>query len=155
VPALPEGADQIRRATREEWEEVLHVLLLGLSMDSTWNDAFAQVEAHLREAAERLFNASEPLCLVIPKGNRLIAASLLDPGAEASSHLVSGPVVLMEYRNRGLGSRLLQASLEALRGVGIATATGITRDRTEAARYVYPKFGGNAERFRVAVAANS
>ena len=85
------------------------------------------------------------LCLVMPKGSRLIAASLLDPSPEASSHLVSGPAVLMEYRNRGIGSRLLHASLEALRGNGITVASGITRAKTMAARHVYPKFGGVAE----------
>jgi GNAT superfamily N-acetyltransferase len=155
VVALPEGSDQIRRATREESEEVLRVLLLALSMDSAWNDAYAQTEQHLRASVSRLFNAEDPLCLVIPKGNRLIAASLLDPDPEASNHLASGPAILMEYRNRGIGTRLLQASLEALRGAGVATATGVTRDRTEAARYVYPKFGGKAERFRPAAASNS
>lgn len=141
----PTGGDLIRPATREEGEDVLRVLLLALSMDAAWNDSFMRAEHHLREAVARLFNAEEPLCLVIPKGNRLIAASLLDPAAEAPSHLVSGPAVLMEYRNRGIGSRLLHASLSELRDRGLATATGITRDKTIATRHVYPKFGGKAE----------
>ena len=45
----PEGSDLIRRATREEGEEVLRVLLLSLSMDSAWNDSFAQAERYLSQ----------------------------------------------------------------------------------------------------------
>jgi ribosomal protein S18 acetylase RimI-like enzyme len=51
----------------------------------------------------------------------------------------------MEYRNRGIGSRLLHASLEALGGRGVSVASGVTRAKTVAARHVYPKFGGVAE----------
>jgi hypothetical protein len=142
----PAGSDLIRRATREEGEEVLRVLLLSLSMDSAWNDSFAQAERYLSEAVARIFNATEPLCLVLPKGNRMIAASLLDPDPESQTHLVSGPSVLMEYRNRGIGTRLLHASLAALSEAGVATPSGITRDKTVASKYVFPKFGGTSER---------
>jgi predicted N-acetyltransferase YhbS len=149
----PSGQDLIRRATREEGEEVLKVLHLSLSMDPVWNDAYAQAVQHLREEVARLFNEEDPLCLVIQKGNRLIAASLMDPSTEAPSHLVSGPAVLMEYRNRGIGSRMLHSSLTCLAEKGLATATGITREKTVAAKYVYPKFGGSGERVVVAKSA--
>ena len=141
----PVGEDLIRPAAREEAEDVLKVLLLSLSMDSAWNDSMALAESRLKSEVTRLFNSEDPFCLVIPKGNRLIAASLLDPSAEAPSHLVSGPSVLVEYRNRGIGSRLLHASLEALEGRGISVASGVTRAKTVAARHVYPKFGGTGE----------
>ncbi len=144
--AAPTGSDLIRRATCEEGEEVLRVLLLSLSMDSAWNDSFAQAERYLSEAVARIFNATEPFCLVIPKGNRMIAASLLEPLPEAPFHLVSGPSVLMEYRNRGIGSRLLHASLAALAEAGVTTPLGVTRDKTVAAKHVFPKFGGISER---------
>jgi len=145
VGVAPASGDLIRPAAREEAEQVLAVLLLSLSMDSGWNDSFAVVERHLRSEVARIFNEEDPLCLVMPKGSRLIAASLLDPSAEASSQLLSGPAVLMEYRNRGIGSRLLHASLEALGGRGVSVASGVTRAKTVAARHVYPKFGGVAE----------
>jgi len=142
IGAAPEGADLIRPATREEGGDVLKIFLLALSMDSAWNDSLALAEQHLKAEVGRLFNGTEPLCLVIPKGNRIIAASLMDPTPEASSHLVSGPAVLMEYRNRGIGSRLLHASLNTLREAGLETASGVTRGRSVASRHVYPKFGG-------------
>jgi GNAT superfamily N-acetyltransferase len=142
VPAS--GIDLIRRATREEGEDVLQVILLSLAMDSAWNDSLQLVEEYVKASVARSFNAEEPLCLVIPKGNRLIAASLLDPSSGAVNHLISGPSVLMEYRNRGIGSRLLHASLSELRERGITNAHGVTRDKTVTSRYVYPKFGSVA-----------
>lgn len=145
LPAAPVGSDLIRKATREEGEDVLRVLLLSLSMDSAWNDFYAQTDQYLKDAVARLFNAGDPLCLVIPKGNRIIAASLLDPDPEAANHLVSGPSVLMEYRNRGIGSRLLHASLSTLAEVGLKSVCGITREKSVAAKNVYPKFGGVSE----------
>ncbi|MEI6375780.1 MAG: GNAT family N-acetyltransferase [bacterium] len=139
------GSDLIRPATREEGEDVLKVILLSLSMDAAWNGSYAQAEEYLKGAIGRLFNAEEPLCLVIPKGNRLVAASLLDPNQEAAGHLVSGPSVLMEYRNRGLGSQLLHASLAVLHEKGFAEVTGITRTKSVAALHVYPKFGSTSK----------
>lgn len=142
-----QGGDVIRLAGRDEGEEVLQTILLSLSMDSSWNDSYAVAEHYLTSAVGRLFNEEEPFCLVIQKGNRFIAASLLDPDPESVHQLVSGPVVTMEYRNRGIGSRLLHASLVALQERGLTTATGITRERTVAARHVYAKFGSVSEPF--------
>lgn len=141
------NGDLIRLARREEGEDVLQTILLSLSLDSSWNDSYGMAEHYLTSTVGRLFNESEPLCLVIQKGNRLIAASLLDPDPEAVHQLVSGPMVTMEYRNRGIGSHLLHASLEALQKRGLTRATGITRDRTMAARHVYAKFGSVSESF--------
>ena len=145
IGTLAGSGDLIRPATREEGDEVLRMLLLAFSMDSDWNDGFSRVETWVRDAVARLFNDEEPLCLVIPKGNRLVAASLLDPSPGADIHLVSGPSVLMEYRNRGIGTRLLHASLDALRERGLPTVTGLTRRKSVGARHVYQKFGGVAE----------
>jgi ribosomal protein S18 acetylase RimI-like enzyme len=108
-----------------------------------------KTEQYLKEAVSRLFNQEELLCLVIPKGNRLIAASLLDPAVDTLTHLVSGPAVLVEYRNRGIGSRLLHASLAALRSSGLSSVKGITRANSVASRYVYSKFGGSGEEFQL------
>jgi len=150
-----EEADLIRPAALEEGEEVLRTMLLSLSMDSSWNDAFALAEHYLTAAVARLFNETDPLCLVIQKGKRLVAVSLLDPDPASGNHLVSGPAVTMEYRNRGIGSRLLQASLTLLGERGLVTATGVTRDRTVAARHVYRKFGSVSESFRLSALSES
>jgi hypothetical protein len=139
------GKELIRHATREEWEDVLNVIMLSLSMDSAWNDYFSIAEAYIKAAITRIFNEEEPLCLVIPKGNRLIAASLLDVSQNSFNNLISGPSVLMEYRNRGLGTALLHASLKALRERGLPSAAGVTRNKTVASRHVYPKYNSVSE----------
>jgi GNAT superfamily N-acetyltransferase len=141
------GADLLRPATREEGEEILDVIMLAVSMDSAWNDSLSLMEKFFRASIARLFNAEEPACLVVPKGNRIVAASLLDPDADAVIQLVSGPAVLMEYRNRGIGTRLLHASITALRDRGISKVSALTRSNSIADRYVYPKFGGRSEIF--------
>lgn len=147
IEPSPQNGDLIRLARREEGEEVLQTILLSLSMDSSWNDSYAIAEHYLTSTVGRLFNETEPLCFVIQKGNRLIAASLLDPDPDATHQLVSGPMVTTEYRNRGIGSLLLHASLAALQERGLTSATGITRDGTVAARHVYAKFGSVSESF--------
>jgi predicted N-acetyltransferase YhbS len=53
--------------------------------------------------------------LVICHGQRIIGASALSTEMDAENHLLSGPCVLMEYRNRGLGTALLYYSLKQLR----------------------------------------
>lgn len=146
VPASLEGsADGIRPATMGEAQQVVDVILNALSLDSAWNDTFVFAEKYFRSEVERLFAQEEPSCLVIPKGNRFVAASLIDPSGDAGSHLLSGPVVLEEYRNRGLGSRLLHASLAELGGRGIKAVNGMTRSQSIAAKHVYTKFGGVSE----------
>jgi GNAT superfamily N-acetyltransferase len=147
IDTSSQNGDLIRLARREEGEDVLQTVLLSLAMDSSWNDSYAMAEHYLTSTVGRLFNESEPLCLVIQKGNRLIAASLLDPDPDAVHQLVSGPMVTTEYRNRGIGTRLLHASIAALQERGLTRATGITRDRTVAARHVYAKFGSVSESF--------
>jgi len=147
IAPASQSSDVIRLALREEGEEVLQTILLSLSMDSAWNDSYAMAEHYLTAAVGRLFNEQEPLCLVIKKGNRLIAASLLDPDPDSIHQFVSGPMVTMEYRNRGIGTRLLHGSLVALQERGLTTAAGITRERTVAARHVYTKFGSVSESF--------
>ena len=139
------SSDLIRPAAKDESDKVLDVIMHSLSMDSAWNDSMMKVDQYLRDAVSRIFDQEEPLCLVIAKGNRFIAASLLDAAADVPSQLLSGPVVLVEYRNRGIGSRLLHASLLALKDRGLTSICGVTRINTIASRYVYPKFGGVAE----------
>jgi len=81
-------------------------------------------------------------CLTLLHGSRVIGASLLDVAPDARSHLFTGPCILPEYSNRGLGFHLLGKSLEFLQQQGLEEAQGLTRARSIAARFVYPKFQG-------------
>ena len=146
-PGSP-GEFSSRPARREEKRDVLEVLLRSFSMDAAWNDSYLRMEQYLTAEVERLFQSTEPLCLLLQKGNRPVAASLLDPDPEAVNHLVSGPAVTMEYRNRGLGSLMMEESLRALEKAGLGDIRGVTRDRTISAKHIYPKFGSVREVYR-------
>ncbi|MEI6279569.1 MAG: GNAT family N-acetyltransferase [Verrucomicrobiae bacterium] len=134
----------IRAAKKSDGEVVARVLKSAFSADSTWGDVNRAVAAKLAAVAEVVFSVEDPHCVVIVHGARVIGASLLDAGAEAPSHLLSGPCILHEYRNRGLASALLAASLDHLCKNDIKLARGITRENSLTARFVYPKFGGVA-----------
>ncbi|MBX9742284.1 MAG: GNAT family N-acetyltransferase [Chthoniobacterales bacterium] len=143
IPPVLEGSFFVRRARFEEKEKATQVALLGLKMSTEWYDAVDQVSASIEEASQRAFTQQqEPSCLVVAHGGRIIGVSILDCNEEAASHLASGPWVLTEYRNRGIGSLLLQASLHDLAEQGITEVRGTTRTHGVAARFVYPKFGG-------------
>lgn len=136
----------VRLAKPEEEESVLKVALLALTMNTDWHDATHEVQELLKRAVQQAFQLKPaPGALVITHGSRIIAVSLIDYSHQALEHLVSGPWVLSEYRNRGFGTALLYASLEELHHNGVTLALGLTRKNSVAAQFVYPKFGGKIE----------
>jgi len=137
----------IVRAARKEDEDVIQkVTASAFSMDTGWGD----IQKLIMEKI--LVNVGLPFekdgngqCIVLQHGSRIIGSSALCMDAAAEYHLTTGPCILHEYRSRGLGSLLLQASLGALREAGLKRAFGIARDRSAVARFIYPKFEGSAQ----------
>jgi ribosomal protein S18 acetylase RimI-like enzyme len=103
----------------------------------------------IRHEFEDSFGRREIDCLVVMQGNRTIGASLIKPLADISNHLISGPCISSEYRNRGFGSVLLKESLLMVAKHGASKVFGVTRSTSPAARFVYPKFGGRSESYEV------
>lgn len=134
----------LRPAKKEELDAVLNVMASAFSMDTGWGDIKDAMAERLRKLAQPAFDRETPSCLVLRHGSRIIGASLLNDDPEAENHLSSGPCILHEYRSRGYGTVLLIASLDALRKAGCKKARGATREKTAAARFVYPKFGGES-----------
>lgn len=147
APASPGAAHQIRPVLREEVATARHVILSSLALDSSWNDILKTMQAPLEARLDSIFDAKEPHCLVITHGTRIIGASAYDIVPEADNHLVSGPCISNEYRNRGLGVALLHGTLTTLKEAGITTAHGLTRVNVAASRFVYPKFGSTSAPF--------
>lgn len=148
LPLPPEFDSRltIRNATAAEQNLVLKVALLALAMNTDWHDATNEVQELMETGIKKSFSSEkEPPCLVATHGSRIIGTSLLALHSEATNHLVSGPWVLAEYRNRGLGTALLWNSLDRLAKAGITSAFGMTRKNSMAAKFVYPKFGGTLE----------
>lgn len=143
VPEVELGLDphyHIRAATRDDQRVVSNVIFSAFSLDMDWADTLKRLSARFAEEIEAVFSHKEVHCLVVTHGSRIIGASALDIREDAENHLVSGPAILNEYRNRGLGTALLYRSLLALRDVPLPMAYGVTKSNAPAAKFIYTKF---------------
>ena len=134
----------LRAAAREEETVVTKVIASAFLLDNDWSDYYNSFRDRLHAQLHLAFERESIPALVILHGTRIIAASALSTEVEADSHLISGPCVLTEYRNRGLGSSLLYYSLKQLAHSGLKRSCGVAKDNVPAAKFVYPKFGATA-----------
>jgi len=130
----------IRPVTRDEEKTVRAVIWSSFALDMNWSDTLKTMKDWLDARLDSVFENKVVPCLVVTHGTRVIGASPLDPNPEADCHLVGGPCILNEYRNRGIGSELLFQSLQALRQSGFETARAITKSNVPVAKFVYTKF---------------
>jgi len=149
LPEIEPGLDphyHIRPATRDEEKTVHDVIFSAFSLDMDWADTLKRLSRRFEGEIDEVFSHKlhrEVHCLVITHGSRIIGASALEVGKESENHLISGPAILNEYRNRGLGSELLYRSLLALREAGVEHAFGVTKSNVPAAKFIYPKFNSS------------
>jgi hypothetical protein len=127
----------------EDQEELQRVISKSLALDPSWNATLPDVKATVTASIARTSAGASTVHLTLRHGARIIGGTLLAPEVTATEHLVPGPCILMEYRNRGLGTSLLVAALRQLRDAGVTRACAITREGSPAARFLYPKFSGN------------
>jgi GNAT superfamily N-acetyltransferase len=151
-PGVAAGADApldalltLRGAEEADQDGLRKAVQSGLLLDPEWKHDLPAILRTITARLDRLFTDEDNHCTVVCHGKRVIAMSLMDARAESPGHLVSGPLVLPEYRNRGIGSALLRSSLAELATRGVAQARGLVPRNSLAARFVYPKFGGVAE----------
>jgi len=131
----------LRPAGEQELVEALRVVQASYHMDPDWSGCAKHINDVILPGLRRAFG-DEATCLFMLHGNRIIAASAYDPDPTDGVHLVTGPCVFMEYRNRGIGGALLHATLEALRTRGVTEAVGLARPGTPSAKFLCRKFGG-------------
>ncbi len=130
-------------ATRSDERELRMVIKRSFAHDTSWGDAIHEVNGMLDGWLERAFEPEKSgLCLALRHGLRMIGAAVLIPDAVTENHLSPGPCVLMEYRNRGLGTALLAQSLFRLREAGLTRAVALTKSNAPVAKFLYPKFNG-------------
>ena len=148
---------RIRQATAEDEKAVRAVVFSSFTLDQNWNFLLREIRDQLNTSLDSVFHDrldraqqrrrqeagdnSERFCLVATHGSRVIATSALSANRDAENHLLTGPCILMEYRNRGLATALLAHSLMALREVNITTAYGLTKQDSPTQQFVYTKFG--------------
>ena len=143
LPAVKSEMDShyhLRMATQNDEKSVRGVIASAFSLDMDWSDTLKSLRDHFDAQIDRVFLEKEVPCVVISHGARIIGACALDNSKEAENNLISGPCILSEYRNRGLGTTLLHHSLQFLREAGLQKAFGITKYNVPAAKFIYPKF---------------
>jgi hypothetical protein len=135
----------------DDEKAIRKVLSCSFMLDPAWNPAIAEVMHSLQSWLDRAFLTNENTCLALRHGTRIIGASVLclDPATE--NHFAPGPCILMEYRNRGFGTQLLEASLQLLRESGLTRASGLARELSPVAKFLYPKYSGIAEPAKISV----
>ena len=147
---LPADAGEIaapfvlRTAGDQEVDEAVAIVQSSYNLDPEWSGCALHIKGTVLPMVMKTL-AKEPTCLFVQHGNRVIGASVFDcEPEEGGVHLISGPCVLIEYRNRGIGGALLAATLDALRSRGVTEALGQTRPNSPSAKYLCSKFGGRA-----------
>ena len=121
---LPEHYE-IAPTSREDESELRKVISRSIVLDATWNPAMQEVMQTIDAWLDEAFASPTGIFLALRHGLRIIGASILFPSGE--NHLTPGPCVLVEYRNRGFGTGLLEHSLQALREAGVAEAVAVPR----------------------------
>jgi predicted N-acetyltransferase YhbS len=130
-------------ATPADEMECRAVIRRSFVLDSSWGDAIRNIDQMVERWLERAFAAENGgECLTLRHGLRIIGAAVLIPDALAENHLAPGPCVLMEYRNRGLGTALLGESLRRLHAAGLGRVGARARHNSAVAKFLYPKFNG-------------
>ncbi len=134
----------VRTAVRDEAKLVSHVVFTALALDSAWCDTLELFRDRLATQIDQAFAREPAPAIVIMHGPRIIATSVVSTEPEADSHLISGPCVLVEYGNRGLGTALLHHTLALLQSCGLGRATAVTKENVPACKFVYTKFGSTS-----------
>ena len=132
---------QITPITKEDEAELRKVVIASFVLDPAWNPAMQEVKRKIDMWFGRAFDSTS-ICLALRHGLRIIGGSVLSLDPNAENNLAPGPCILMEYRNRGFGTRLLESSLTLLREAGLSRAMAIARENGPVAKFLYPKFHG-------------
>ncbi|MGI8431758.1 MAG: GNAT family N-acetyltransferase [Chthoniobacterales bacterium] len=142
---LPEHYHFAPAAAADE-NEVRTVITRSFAHDSSWGESVHQINGVVDGWLESAFHSEGGggQCLTLRHGLRIIGAAIVAPDPLLEAHLLPGPCVLLEYRNRGLGGALLGESLRVLREAGITRASARARQNSPVAKFLYPKFNSTA-----------
>ncbi|MBA3963204.1 MAG: GNAT family N-acetyltransferase [Chthoniobacterales bacterium] len=131
-------------ATAADENELRTVITRSFAHDTSWGDAIHEVNGMIDAWLGKAFEpeGAAVRCLALRHGLRIIGAAVLNPDSLVEDNLSPGPCVLMEYRNRGLGTALLGESLGQLREGGLTRASARAKKDSPVAKFLYPKFNG-------------
>jgi predicted GNAT family acetyltransferase len=142
--SLPEHYE-IGPATVEDEMELRKIISSSFVLDPMWSPELQDVTEKIEGWLQRAFASSSCIFLALRHGTRIIGASVLSTEPEADMHLIPGPCISMEYRNRGFGTRLLEHALTRLREAGVVQASGVAKESVPVSKFLYPKFNATSE----------
>jgi hypothetical protein len=140
---LPEHYE-IGPATADDEKELRKIISSSFVLDPAWSPAMQEVMERIELWLDRAFASPTCTFLALRHGVRIIGAAVISPEAEADLHLIPGPCISMEYRNRGFGTRMLEQSLTRLREAGLQKAAGVAKENAPVTKFLYTKFNGTA-----------
>jgi GNAT superfamily N-acetyltransferase len=135
---------EIGAATAEDEMELRKIISTSFVLDPTWSPDLQEVTEKIEVWLERAFASPDCTFLALRHGTRIIGASVLSMQPDAEMHLIPGPCISMEYRNRGFGTRLLEKALMRLREAGLSQAAGVAKENVPASKFLYPKFNATS-----------
>ena len=141
--ALPEHYE-IGQATAEDEMELRKIISSSFMLDPSWSPELQEANEKLEAWLERAFVSPTSIFLALRHGTRIIGASVLSTQPDAEMHLIPGPCISMEYRNRGFGTRLLEQALTRLREAGLTQAAGVAKENLPVSKFLYPKFNATS-----------
>ena len=150
LTALPEWESelpehyQIAPAAKEDEKELRKVIASSFTLDPTWNPAMQEAMLTIEAWLDRASETETSVFLALRHGLRIIGAAVISVDPSAENHLSPGPCILMEYRNRGFGTRLLERSLATLRTAGLARACAVAKENSPVTKFLYSKFSSTA-----------
>ena len=140
---LPEHYE-ISQATQEDESELRKAIASSFSLDPSWNSALPEIIETIDAWLDHAWEPTARACLVLRHGVRIIGATVLRLEPEAANHFSPGPCILVEYRNRGFGTCLLEHSLRVLRDTGFKSARAVATENSPVTKFLYPKFESTA-----------
>jgi GNAT superfamily N-acetyltransferase len=142
--SLPERYE-IGPATGDDEMELRKIISSSFVLDPMWSPELQEVTEKIEAWLQRAFASSTCIFLALRHGTRIIGASVLSTDPEAEMHLIPGPCISTEYRNRGFGTRLLEQALTRLREAGVVQASGLAKENLPVSKFLYPKFNATSE----------
>src|SRR2546423_6496278 len=116
----------VKAAERRQLQEVIEK---SFALDPGWNAALHMIDAQIKSSIAAAFNSESASWLALQHGARIVGGTLLMNDPDASTQLVPGPCILVEYRNRGLGPFFLCSALRHSRDQVFTTAWAWPRVR--------------------------
>ena len=146
LTALPQPAAelpehyQITVATPEDEKELRKVIVSSFTLDPSWNPTTKDITQTIDGWLDGAADAETRVYLALRHGLRIIGAAVVSVDTASENHLSPGPCILMEYRNRGFGTRLLERSLAILRDAGMQEARAVAKENSPVTKFLYTKF---------------